>query len=133
MEAVAVALIAGVSAIIGGIIGGLLRPWGQDYVNRKADERGQARASAELDEAARRVRNERRLKTLDDAWRAIADAPRSPSTREAMPRFSASVGDTALDGHIGLMLAGETPEIRASAQSSALQRVGELQREAEQF
>jgi hypothetical protein len=124
------ALIAGVSAIVGGIIGGLLRPWGEDYINRKAEDRANLKSKAEQHVAAERLRVERRLQTLDDTWRAIADAPRSPGTREVLPRFSASVGDSALDEHMGRMVTGETPEARASAQADALRRVGELQREA---
>ena len=119
MEPIFVASIAAVASIIGGLIGGALRPWGEDWVARRREER-------EVEREQLRLRRER----LDALWKYIADAAHFAGAREVLPAHVSAIGDPNLDAHVGRMLTSPTPEERTSAQSDALRRVGELLREA---
>jgi hypothetical protein len=77
-DPVVTALIAGVSAIIGGLIAAVGRPWGQDWVARQAEERAAKRA--------RQGEDRRRLERVVSSWeysRSRDPIPRRRSARSA--------------------------------------------------
>ena len=117
VEPILVAAIAAVASIIGGLIGGALRHWGEDWVARQREAR-------EADREQLRLRRER----LDGLWKWIADAAHFAGAREVLPAHVSAIGDPDLDAHVGRMLTSPTPEERESAKNDALRRVGELLR-----
>lgn len=121
VEPILVAAIAASASIIGGVIGGALRPWGEDWVARRREAREAVREQ-------QRIRRER----LDGLWKWIADAAHFASAREVLPAHVSAIGDPELDAHVGRMLTSPTPEEQESAKNDALRRVGELLREPQQ-
>lgn len=119
-------LVAGASAIIGGLITAVARPWGQDYVNRKAEERAAARALAS-----------RRIQGIERVIEILAmSGVEGPATYSAevgareLPAAIAAVGDAALSEAFGRMQAQRRGSAeRARARHEASERAGALLRD----
>lgn len=127
-EPVGIALIAAIGGIIGGVIAAFARPWGQDYVNRMADER-----------ATRRARVEQRIHRIERVIEILAmSGLEGSSTYSAekgsreLPAATAAVGDSALSEFVGRMNSAGRRSIEGnSARTDAATRAGELLREAD--
>jgi hypothetical protein len=118
-EPIAIALIALVSAVIGG----LLRPWGQDWVNRN----GEARAEKLAGEAERKARIERVSQILRSA---TAFGPSTHTEELAwgeLQTAASAVSDPALSNAVETLLAvNRSDPAWSSALLEAKKRVGQL-------
>lgn len=115
-EPIVTAVIAAASGIVGGIIAAIARPWGQDYVNRKAEERAQRRHAAV--QRVRRLERVVALLAMSGKEGPTVFAP-SRGSRE-LPGAVAAVGDADL-----------TSAYQRDARAEASARAGTLLREAE--
>ena len=122
-DPVVIALIAGVSAIIGGVIGGLLRPWGEDWVARRAEERAAARARA----AEERRRLERVVQLLG---MISVEGPHTSTAEQQEREFPAAVytvNDPQLsDAMEHMERSSRSTQEWATGRSDVNKRVGEL-------
>jgi hypothetical protein len=131
--------IAAASAIIGGLIAAVARPWGQDYINRKADERAAARRKEEQEAAqavARKAEKRDRLLGIETALAGVSGSGIVPTSTSAMASYrglrsvAADVGDPALIDAIGrINSTGYGSAEWLAAKGDASHRTGELLRE----
>jgi hypothetical protein len=119
-DPVLIAVVGLIASVIGGLIGGAIRPWGEDWVARRREEREVVRA-----------RLARRRDQLERASDMLLMAPRDAAARQALTPVIAEIGDPALHGHVGRTLTAPGPneEPFISARTDAQHRVGELLRE----
>jgi Tfp pilus assembly protein PilE len=154
-EPVVLILISTIGGIVGGVIAAIARPWGQDYVNRKADERARAtrlededrteqrrqaeaaerRAEAtERREAERRAERTQRLRELQEALAGVAGSSHTSASEgryQASRATAAAIGDPALSESIGRMFASHGIGYADwnDALGDAVHRIGELEAE----
>ena len=122
-DPIVTALIAGVSAIIGGFIAAIGRPWGQDWVARGAEERAAKRAS----EADYKMRVERVGQLLAAA--SVEGPHTATAEREwrELPTAASAVNDQALTNAVDQMWASpRSSPAWGAAQVEASKRVGQL-------
>jgi hypothetical protein len=119
-------IITALSALVGAIIGAVARPWGQDYVKRKADER-------ERKQAARRSRIARieRIVELFTGNRGDGTVGRSYGATAngltELPAAAAAVDDRQLSEAVGRFIAAPLGSSeRTSQRNNALARAGTL-------
>ncbi|MHB8458993.1 MAG: hypothetical protein ACYDB6_02890 [Candidatus Limnocylindrales bacterium] len=119
-DPLAVAVVGFVTAVIGGLVGGAIRPWGEDWVSRRREDRD-----------AQRARQSRRRDQLERAADMLLMAPRDGAARAALPPVIAEIGDPALRSHVEQMLSAgaSTSAPFTTARTDAQTRVGELLRE----
>jgi hypothetical protein len=121
-------LIPAVAAVVGAIVGAVARPWGQDYVNRKAEERAAKRAAADQ----RTARIDRVIEILSMSGREGPSTFSAEKGLRELPAAVAAVYDADLSASVGRMLATRQGAAeRESARSDALSRAGTLLHEAE--
>ncbi len=122
-DPIATALIAGLSAVVGGLIAAIGKPWGQDWVARQAEKRAAQRAR----EAEYRVRLERVLQLLGIV--SVEGWPTPEHEREGheLPAAAYAVNDQLLIDAVTRMSGfSRTSTEWAAARNAANRRVGEL-------
>jgi hypothetical protein len=106
-EPIILGLIAAGSAIVGGVITAIARPWGQDCVNRKAEERAEVRRrdkAAEERQDAETAETHRRGELAEERERtalAKASEERMAAIRATRERLSEAMAQYELEwqGH----------------------------------
>ena len=122
-DPVATALIAATSAIIGGLIAAIGRPWGQDWVARRAEVRAAARAN-ELEDRRRLERVVQLLGMISVEGPHTGDAERQ---ERELPAAVYTVKDPALiDAMERMQRSARVSREWAAAWSDASKRVGQL-------
>jgi hypothetical protein len=128
-DPIATAVIAGVSAVIGGVIAAIARPWGQDWVARHAEDRAAVRDHEKEGKA--------RIEHVREALAGMSPGGAFTNTQENLERDLIAavhaVGDSELTQTVERLqqmtqtgMRGSEPWLDAHAKAS--RRVGELVR-----
>jgi hypothetical protein len=122
-DPIATALIAGLSAVVGGLIATIGKPWGQDWVARQAEERASKRERA----VEYKVRLERIIQLLGII---SVEGPHSTSAEQQereLPASAYAVGDPTLIDAVERMWSNpRSSRAWGTAHYDASKRVGDL-------
>ena len=121
-DSVLVALIAGVSALIGAFVGSIGRPLAEDVAARRAERR--AAKDARPDRDLERIAPVGRLLAAQ-SYEGSAEYAVARRSRAELPTAVAAVDDARLQAAVGAFLAA-SPETWRSTLTDAQHRVGEL-------